>query len=269
LIILNKHIQAARRLTRDLLFDLIGKSIMWQPTIRTIGDILRESINQYAIPPFQRAYKWGEEEAIELVEDLKSFPEAGEEYLFLGNFILEKPKDGNIFIIDGQQRLTTIILLLVACRERAKKLNLEGLATKIQEKLAVTNQYRSSGDLRVRLIASKSIRDIFDVMTKSGWNGKFPSSPFKRQVNKLKPVYDYFFGEVPKLKTEAALGDFVMAIDLSYVVQITIEKRTEALNIFERTNARGRDLDVADLLKNYLFAEEVKGVEERWDQTRR
>ena len=64
---------------------------MWQPTIRTIGDILRESINQYAIPPFQRAYKWGEEEAIELVEDLKSFPEAGEEYLFLGNFILEKP----------------------------------------------------------------------------------------------------------------------------------------------------------------------------------
>jgi hypothetical protein len=76
---------------------------MWQPIQRTIGDILKESINQYAIPPFQRAYKWGEEEAIDLIEDLRSYPETGEEFLFLGNFILEKPKDGKIYIIDGQQ----------------------------------------------------------------------------------------------------------------------------------------------------------------------
>ena len=243
---------------------------MWQPTQRTIGDILKESINQYAIPPFQRAYKWGEEEAIDLIEDLRSYPETGEEFLFLGNFILEKPKDGKIYIIDGQQRLTTIMLLLVACRTHAIKLNLPELATKIQENLAFTNKYRAKGDIRNRLIASKSIRELFEHIAKSDWNGEFPTSingkPIKRQVNKLKPIYNFFLGEVSKLKGEEALGDFLKAIDLSFVVQITIDKRTEALTIFERTNARGRDLDVADLLKNFLFAEEVKGVEELWEQ---
>lgn len=87
----------------------------------------------------------------------------------------------------------------------------------------------------------------------------------KRQANRLKPIYDYFLGELSALDKEQ-LGNFLRAIYDSFVIRIDIESEVDALSIFERTNARGMELEISDLLKNYLFSEKVEGIEDRWAQ---
>jgi uncharacterized protein with ParB-like and HNH nuclease domain len=76
---------------------------MFNPVPARVEDILN-SPTQFAIPIYQREYKWGKEEALELIEDLESYMDTEGENLFLGNLIFEKTKDQKTFVVDGQQR---------------------------------------------------------------------------------------------------------------------------------------------------------------------
>ena len=82
-----------------------------------------EGSKQYAIPVYQRAYSWGEKQWNEFLEDLKEATK-GENHYFFGNVLLEKPNNEVSDIIDGQQRITTIIIfvrvLVNALETRAK-----------------------------------------------------------------------------------------------------------------------------------------------------
>lgn len=102
---------------------------MFSPVLTRIEDILN-SPSKFSIPVYQRDYKWGKDEALDLIEDLKNYQEGAGENLFLGNFIFEKSKS-EIFVVDGQQRLTTILLLLVACKLHAMKLEAHKLAQSV------------------------------------------------------------------------------------------------------------------------------------------
>src|ERR1039458_4940041 len=104
---------------------------MLSPNPKSISDVL-SALSPYAIPLYQRDYTWGKEEAEELIDDLTNYQEdlgekklgGGKSELFLGNFIFETGKDRKTYIVDGQQRLTTIILLLLACRRKAIELGM-------------------------------------------------------------------------------------------------------------------------------------------------
>ncbi|HEX4263513.1 MAG TPA: DUF262 domain-containing HNH endonuclease family protein [Verrucomicrobiae bacterium] len=265
---MGRTVQAARLLTYDPSFDLLGQDFnMFSPAITRLEAILN-SPYQFAIPLYQRDYKWGKEEALELIEDLRNFSDSDGERLFLGNIIFENTKDKKTFVVDGQQRLTTILLLLIACRRRALELKLDALAQTILGKITFVDSTTAESK-GCRLIASESIRDVFTCIAMGSWDGKFPhvigKKPVKRQVNRLRPIYDYFYGEVSQFNKEA-LSKFLGAIYDSYVIQIDIENEVDALSIFERTNARGMELEISDLLKNYLFSKKVEDIEEMWRQ---
>lgn len=239
---------------------------MFNPVPTRLEDIFN-SPSQFAIPVYQREYKWGKEEALELIEDLESYKDAGGENLFLGNLILEKAREQKTFVVDGQQRLTTLMLLLIACRMRARELGLVKLEPKIQE--TITFMESTSGEsLGCRLIASESIREVFEHMAHDSWDGSFPTvlkkKPVKRKVNKVKPIYDSFLKAVSEFD-QSELSKFLGAIYNSYVARIEVENEIEALSIFERTNARGLELEVSDLLKNFLFTKKVESIEELWE----
>lgn len=240
---------------------------MFNPVPTRIEAILN-SPAVFAIPVYQREYKWGKEEALELIEDLRSYMDVEGENLFLGNLIFEKAKDQKTYVVDGQQRLTTILLLLIACRMRAGELGLTKLTPLIQAKITFIDSTtgESSG---CRLVASDSVREVFEHMASSAWDGKFPhvigKKPVKRKVNKIKPIYDSFQKEVAELNS-TDLSKFLGAVYNSYVAQIDVEDEVEALSIFERTNARGLDLEISDLLKNFLFIKKVEGIETLWNQ---
>lgn len=244
---------------------------MINPNPAKVEDILNSSI-QFAVPKYQREYAWGKNEALEFLDDLRSYAESNGN-LFLGTLIFDvSEQDRNrIQVVDGQQRITTILLLLIACRNVAKQINAINLATLIQNKITFTNPYTAES-LGCRLIASESIKDVFEEISKYEWDGNFPTRitgvdgrRTRWQVNRLKPIYDFFFSVIKDLD-QLQLSQFLRTIYEAYIVRIDIEDEIEAFSIFERTNARGVDLEASDLLKNYLFAQGVDGLDEMWPQ---
>lgn len=243
---------------------------MINPNPATIEDLLNSSI-QLEVPRYQREYKWGTNEAGDFWEDLKSYADSGEGSLFLGTLIFdiaEKESKKSIKIVDGQQRITTILILLIACRKLAEKINSQKIANKIQDKISFENP--TTGEfVGCRLIASESIKEVFQHLSNANWNGVFPeklgSKQVKRQVNRIRPIFDYFSKQIEGYD-HTYLSHLLETIYKSYIVRIDIQEEIEAFKIFERTNARGMDLEASDLLKNYLFSQAGSVVEDYWYQ---
>ncbi len=234
---------------------------MIEPARKSIADLLKMQ-QRFRVPAFQRDFKWGTDEARELMVDLKTQAESQEpQNLFLGNIIVSRlAQSADLQIVDGQQRLTTISLLLLVCRTIAKKLDPQHQhqAHAIQRMLTYvddTTGYSSGG----RVLVSPSIKELFDYIISSGWDGIFPEQVdgkgVKRQVNKIRPIYEFFYNEIDGFDVDK-LSRFLAAVYGSYVIYIEIGKQEEAFDIFERTNARGVELDAADLTKNFIFQQQ-------------
>ncbi len=240
------------------------------PAAATINQIL-QSANQYVIPAYQRDYTWGKAEASDLLEDLAGFSAQDASPLYLGTVILQTDASGvskSTSVIDGQQRLTTLLLLLIACRMRAAELNLSGVVNATQRK--ITWMDPNTDEARgCRLTASVSIRNVFNYIAHPSWNGVFPDElhgkSVRNQSKKLSAPYKCFQSNVSDMNSEM-LSKFIAAVGDAYVIAVSIEKKEEALQIFERTNARGKELEATDLLKNFLFSMDVDGLEHKWKE---
>jgi hypothetical protein len=241
---------------------------MIQPKSTTLGEILTLP-KHFAVPKYQRGYAWEANEAGDFFDDLESEAEAGRG-LFLGTIIFNVAEDAQdkMEIVDGQQRLTTIFLLLIACRQLAIELALNGIAQETQKRITVTDPTtaKSRGPL---LLASESIRDVFDKMADADWNGSIPQKignrPVKRQGRRIRPIYEYFRRRI-KDYDQPQLSRLLESIYKTRVIRIDILGDEEAFSIFERTNARGTDLEVSDLLKNYLYQQKTPNLDEKWKE---
>lgn len=240
---------------------------MINPVPENIESILNSPAH-LTVPKYQRDYKWGTSEAGEFWEDLESYLGSQDDHLFLGNLIFDisRLSEKKIGIIDGQQRITTILLLLIACRQLSKKINAVRIASKIQDKICFEDS-RTGLFLGSRLFASDSIRMVFDHLCRDDWDGVFPdklqNKHVKRQSNKIKPIYNYFWQKI-EFYDQPKLSNLLDTIYNSYIVRIDISDEIEAFKIFERTNARGIELEASDLLKNYLFSNLGASIEDAW-----
>ncbi len=239
---------------------------MIQPKQTTIGEILTLS-QHLVVPKYQRGYEWDKSQASEFLEDLQS--EAGRG-LFLGTFIFDIVDELNkrITIVDGQQRLTTILLLLIACRNRAKEIGVEGVCQQTQQRITFVDP-ATARPLGAKLVASESIRELFEKISDAPWIGSFPvkvgSKTVKRQANRIRPVFEFFYHTIDAFD-QTSLSALLEAIYRTRVIRIDIQGDEEAFSIFERTNARGMDLEVSDLLKNYLYQQDVPELDDKWKE---
>jgi len=248
---------------------------MINPRSARISEIFNETTLE--IPGYQRDYRWGQSEAGDLWNDLVEYAEPDRDGvrrpLFLGTVIFEGGSGSNrLLVVDGQQRLTTIQLLLMACRAQAARLNNTSQVAKIQAFISHTDLV--SGSLSGFILkTSPSVREVFEHVASVDWDGvwpeRLPTRPgqykqVKRQANRLRPIY-VFFEEQLRLFSQERLDELLRALYNAYVVKIVIEDSFEAFSIFERTNARGVDLEAADLLKNFLYSQQVPDIEESWD----
>ena len=141
----------------------------------TVDDLTTSRDEYYVIPPFQRPYRWSNEQVERLVQDLLDFfeiqrsgdPDCASEYS-LGTVVCDR-KDSRFAILDGQQRLTTLDLLLESIAEKSKK---------------------PEGEGRLRLIASYQYL--------SGYENEEESvlPPHKSQKEKIEDVLDAHFKEI-------------------------------------------------------------------------
>ena len=243
---------------------------MIEPKKQTLEDIFSKSKLKYRIPKYQRSFDWGKSEVLELIDDVNDSVKYNSS-LFLGSFIFDTSDNEFIKVVDGQQRMTTISLLFIALREQAKNLNEGVIAEKIQSHLAYSDPIRVSktnAPVQPLFKASDKIEDLFNHMIDRDWDGNFPdklnTKGVKRQVSRLKPLYRSIFDQIKHFNTEK-LREFITALYDSYVVVLEVDDDQDVYNVFERTNARGLDLNIGDLLKNMIFSQKNNDLNERWD----
>lgn len=97
----------------------------------TSSETLRQLMGNgltYEVPRFQRDYSWEEEQWEDLWQDMLAVYQKQEPAHYLGYLVLQSSDDKNFRVIDGQQRLTTLSILVLAILESLKKLEAEGKA---------------------------------------------------------------------------------------------------------------------------------------------
>lgn len=221
----------------------------------------------YRIPPYQREYSWHKPHWEDLFEDLIDADGAH----FLGTIItLDQTTDaleGSILqVVDGQQRLTTLSLLLAAVYS-VLKANLDELDE--DTRTDVTNLGRQlvrKADGQPRVTPQKQGHNLFDYLTvleEAGLPVEGERKPYypSRRVAKC---YRYFRSAILKLaeteemtETEAALKVHEAALQ-SVIVKIEVASHADAFVLFESLNNRGMPLSPVDLIKNHLLAESEK-----------
>lgn len=233
----------------------------FQAAHKTVRDILDSNFS-YKIPKYQRPYSWSKDNAQELWDDLMSGND-----LFLGSFVfnIDNKESGFVEIVDGQQRITTLNILLSVIRNKLREINEGDQAVKIQQKISFVSDIDNQD--RPRLEANETIRELFEnSIQKYEWNGIFPKliSVNKKSGRQIREVFEFFKSELEDhFKKEniiqnneivTCIRNILKSVYESKIIWIEVETDEDAYTIFETMNARGADLTAADLLKNYIFS---------------
>ena len=234
----------------------------------------------YVIPSYQRKYAWGREQAIELFDDILNSDSA--KGTFLGTMIFEGVEgQAEVKVVDGQQRLTTLTLLLIAIRHHAYQLGTTDEDAKAMSSSIgnfIVFKHNVTGKAKgFRLKPSQKIITLFNHLANPEWDSlteadRFPerindqgtSRQIKRQVKKVRPIFDYFLSRIKDMDT-GALGKYSEKVLASFFYIFRVSNSEESMELFERTNARGMRLEVSDLIKTELFSQEVPGIEQKWE----
>lgn len=241
----------------------------------------------YQVPRFQRDYSWTEDEWEDLWQDIVDLfsPEGEGNDHYLGYLVLQSSDSKQFAIIDGQQRLTTISLLILA--------GLSHLQDLIATDLDAANNRRRSEQLRNSYIG---YLDPVTLVPRSKLElnrhnnnyyqsylvpiEKLPQRHLKASEHLLRRAFIWFKERLKKYcgMTDRSGTDLARLIDslvdrLFFTV-ITVTDELNAFKVFETLNSRGVKLSVTDLLKNHLFslidnapthATELESLEERWE----
>jgi len=247
----------------------------------TINQILGVAGVQVTIPQYQRPYSWANEQIDEFWADI-SDPE--EDQHFMGPIVINTENPTSPEVIDGQQRLTTIVILQSLIRDRLVNL---GGNWALPE--AVLIDQAASGDQRFRLRSGQQnwvvLRDFIlrnpsdsarrsvtsDVGSLSGdektWNRQLI-----RNVKRLAVYLDAYVAGLPDDRAVAKFQALSTFISMRLIfVSIKVSQLANAFLLFETLNDRGLQLSAADLLKSHLLhkvaqtSENVPDAAQRWD----
>lgn len=220
-----------------------------QAQVHSISNVLSLTATSFFIPPFQRAYAWGKTEIERYFSDIKKIlqykdkPKQLEH--FFGTLVVKSEINGfdNIYkIIDGQQRLTTTLIFLIALRDNLTTDNNE------INHINQTYLFTSNGNIKLTPV----IKDYENYQ-----------ALVNKQITKpsiIKTAYDIFcnlINDYKKQFSEVILQDFIYAIKKLNVAVIFLEedpfKGEDPQIIFETLNSLGKPLTLSDLIRNYVL----------------
>lgn len=220
---------------------------------RTVRELLGG--RKYSIDYYQREYKWQQKQVSDLLDDLSTkFLESHEEgndrtsvaeygHYFLGSIIISD-KDGQKFIIDGQQRLTTLTLLLIFLQHQIEDVEQKG---QIAELIFSQRFGRRSFNLDIpeRTACMEALY--------KGEEYSDPNAP--ESIANIIARYNDIEEMFPEELAGVALPYFVdWLVENVHLVEIVAYSDEDAYTIFETMNDRGLSLTPTDMLKGYLLA---------------
>ncbi|GAA6863567.1 DUF262 and DUF1524 domain-containing protein [Helicobacter pylori] len=226
-----------------------NKAYMEANAMKLLDFIGKSQERQFIIPIYQRLYSWGKEQCKQLWDDIIKI--GGDDKMnghFIGSILYVH--DGQyttsyneLFIIDGQQRLTTITLLFTALRDH--------LSDEVKRK-EIENHYlinsNKDGDKKFRLILSDSDKDTLLYLIDK--DKRKPSEPSSKIVENFKLFEEWIRKNTDKLET------IFKGLEKLMIVEISLEKRKDDPQlIFESMNSKGIELTQTDLIRNYIVME--------------
>ncbi len=235
---------------------------------KTINDIL--SNKKYIIPSYQRPYSWNSDNALQLIDDIyTSFKEGTKEY-FIGSLICIAKVADTYEVVDGQQRLTTIGIILAALKNQISKPDIEN---DLQQKIILKDIYgQDNAQEEPRLRVRSNEYDLYTKYILQGNRSFIPSNPTYTErlfLDNFEKLQDYLI-DLNNNDELCKLAGYILHKVL--VVSVTTDSFTSSYRLFNVLNTRGLSLSQADLLKNRLFEISAeKGfnqqrIETYWDE---
>jgi uncharacterized protein with ParB-like and HNH nuclease domain len=216
-----------------------------------------DSTRQYVVPLFQRSYSWESPEWSTLWHDLAELcEEESPRNHFIGSLVTMPSKSvpegvTKYILIDGQQRLTTLLVLLAVIRDKARK-QPGNLADKIDD-LLLKNRHQEGNEV-YKLLPTQVDRPPFCAVMDAA---QAPKGAL------LTAAYEFFERRL-RLSPEVGLEKLYNVIRNHLVlVSIVLDKDDNPYLIFESLNAKGRPLTQADLIRNFFFMRIDTKVQEK------
>lgn len=236
----------------------------FKPENQTISDLFScQAI--YVIPNYQRQYSWVNEQLEELWSDLyESYINTPEECYFLGSIVVVDDGKGHHELVDGQQRITTLMIMLNVLAKTFPDINknsdilLKGNLQKIKQLI-----YFDEGINRLQLQIDPNYNTSFKkaIINQDNYeNFKYPTQanlkkddPEYKFVNTAKFFYDKF-NELLKSEGQSVLDGFVNFILFkTSIIKTICTNQSFAIKLFLVLNDRGLELSISDIIKSYIL----------------
>ena len=208
--------------------------------------------NQFSIPIYQRLYSWTENECERLWDDIittgsKDIPShfiGSIMYIEKGLYQISKPEP--LLIIDGQQRLTTVSLLLEAlARKIGDNEIINGFSERKIREYYLINPLEE-GDRKYKLLLSQNDRSTYIYIIDQK---EYP----KEFSVRIKDIFEYFTNKIDEL-SENDIQNLCLGLLKLFIVDISLNRDHDNPQlIFESMNSTGKDLSQADLIRNFML----------------
>lgn len=221
---------------------------------------------QFLIPVYQRFYSWDIDQCKRLWNDIVEMQKQGKLGHFVGSIvnIAEQAMPTGVqkyMIIDGQQRMTTLTLLLLALRDYAiKNPDDKTINARRIDNMLLKNEYED-GDERYKLLLTETDRDILISLVEE--------KPIREGTrSRLIENYNFFANKLADKEIQPA--EVYESIGKLQIVNITLDRAVDdAQAIFESLNSTGKELSESDLIRNYVLmglepSEQIYVYEHLW-----
>lgn len=211
-------------------------------------DFMEGKDKRYMIPVYQRKYDWKHEHCRQLYEDIKKIVTDGRTTHFFGSIVSAVVANGSkieYHIIDGQQRLTTVTLLLLAMRNLIKNGKITSNEGRLDEQIYQTYLISpwASEDDKIKLRPVKSDREALAKL--------FSDEEDYDYASNLTLNYQFFYDALQH--ETLPIDDIFAAIGKLEIISITLEPTDNAQLIFESLNSTGLALSEGDKIRNYIL----------------
>lgn len=221
----------------------------------SINDVLAKNATSFFIPPFQRAYAWGKPELERYFSDISRIIESELDENqhdklehFFGTVVIKEEKAGfanKSVIVDGQQRLTTTLLFLIALRDSEIESNKQDF---IHQTYLINNTSSFQDKIKLKQV-TKDWESYRALVNRSEPN-----------VGIIKNAYDLLkklINEKKKLNPQVSVEHYIIAIQRMNVAVIFLDERPfkgeDPQIIFETLNSLGKPLTLSDLVRNFVL----------------
>ena len=231
---------------------------------RTIFDLFSDRKSDFLIPDYQRPFAWGDKECQTLWDDIFTFAFPENDYTkfdsdndeyYLGPIVTFKNDSGKMEVIDGQQRLTTLMLLLRAFYEKFGKMQDEN-SINTRENLALciwkTNEFRKPVKDKLKIdseVATDNDKDEFLLILRTGQAPDTLKSGYAQNFRFFQDKINSFLNEYPSFFSYFP----TRLLNNCIILPIEADNQNTALRIFSTLNDRGMPLSDADIFKAQFY----------------